>query len=161
MTMKAKLKLASMSIPRPGMFGAWLLFISDQASAGRRRPRRPGFLNPLFLFWDHSFVSQEVAHQEGRCRKLGRPRRLLGRERGLQQSRTARTSTSWGDLFQTWFIINQKNQNFLRNQASTVSLSVFWLSVLLSFRTKMCRLLTRVTSMLVTDVGDQMCWWQV
>ena len=34
-----------------------------QASAGRRRPRRPGFPNSLFQSWDSCFVSEKVAHQ--------------------------------------------------------------------------------------------------
>ena len=35
----------------------------NQASAERRRPRRPGFPNSLFPSWDSSFLSQKVAHQ--------------------------------------------------------------------------------------------------
>ena len=68
-----------------------------QASAGRRRPRRPGFPHSLLPSWESDFVSRKFAHQ-GHGRKLRRPWRIWGRERGLQRSGTARTSTSWGAL---------------------------------------------------------------
>ena len=47
------------------------------------RPETPGFYLRCLLI-----------KREGHGQKLGKPRRLLGRERGTQRSRTARTSTS-------------------------------------------------------------------
>ena len=71
----------------------------QQASAGRRLPRLPGFPKSLFPFWDSSFLSQKVAHQPWRpWTKTRTSSTTLGRERGLQRSRTVRTSTSSGVL---------------------------------------------------------------
>ena len=39
---------------------------SRQASAGRRRPRRPRFLNSFFPSWDFCFASLKFAHQPQR-----------------------------------------------------------------------------------------------
>ena len=57
---------------------------SYQASAERRRPRRPDFSNSLF----------PLTNYEGCRYEIERPQRLQGRKRGLQLSRTERTSAS-------------------------------------------------------------------
>ena len=49
-----------------------------------------------------------LTNHEGRVGKLGCPRRLKERQRGLRRPRTARsarTSTSWGALFISWFVV--------------------------------------------------------
>ena len=44
----------------------------DQASTGRQRPSRPGFLNSLFPFWDSCFVSEKFpTNHEGHGQKQG------------------------------------------------------------------------------------------
>ena len=70
-----------------------------QASAGRRRPRRPGFSYSLSPSWVFSFYPRSLfTNHEGYGQKLGPPRRLWERDWGLQKSGTMRTSTSWRAL---------------------------------------------------------------
>lgn len=44
----------------------WDLSLANQASARRRRPRRPGFPNSMFPCWDSCFVFWKFAQQPGR-----------------------------------------------------------------------------------------------
>ena len=73
----------------------------------------------LFPFWDST-------NHKGHGRKLGRPRRLQGKEQGLQRSRTARSSTSWEALYRTLSCQNvPKSDKFLKFSRNSVYIDIY------------------------------------
>ena len=75
---------------------SWL----NQVSVGRH-PRRPWLGNSLFPSWDSWCVSEKLAHippMPWSNTRTSTTDGNKGQEQGLQGSRTARTSTSWGAL---------------------------------------------------------------
>jgi len=74
-------------------------------------PCRPGFPDSI-ASWDSWFLFQIMAQQlQCHGRELEGPRWLLGRERGTQRSRTARTSRSWRALIR-YFTISEYRLRF-------------------------------------------------
>ena len=68
----------------------------DQASPGRRRPRRPRFPASVFSSWDYWFLSWIIAHSvRGLWERARKPAMTIEREEETQRSRKARTSRSW------------------------------------------------------------------
>ena len=64
-------------------------------------------------------------NHEGHGRKLGRPRRLQGREQGLQWSRTARTTTSLGARIPNLIDLSNFNQIFPTSKDLSNSNGIF------------------------------------
>ena len=72
------------------------------ASAGCQRPRRPGFSNSLFLFWESWFLSQMFAHQARRPWTKTRTCVMIMRTGTRDSKIQARTQTSLGALIWRW-----------------------------------------------------------
>ena len=75
----------------PGTSRTW----TKQTSAGHRRPRRPGNSNSLSPFWESRspavYPRTLLTNHKNHGQKLGCPRRVWGREWGLQRSLTSMT----------------------------------------------------------------------